>query len=56
VRSITACRRCHGVIFLARATDTATGRSVIADKRTTCLPKFMERSAFYATAWKLGRY
>jgi putative intracellular protease/amidase len=47
---------CHGVIVLARATDPGTGRSVIADKRTTCLPKFMERGAFYATAWKLGRY
>ena len=47
---------CHGVLVLARATDPATGRSVIADKRTTCLPKFMERTAFYATAWKLGRY
>ncbi len=47
---------CHGVIVLARATDPATGRSVIANKRTTCLPKFMERGAFYATAWKLGRY
>src|SRR6266576_2245189 len=47
---------CHGVIVLARATDPATGRSVIADKRTTCLPKFMERAAFYITAWRLGRY
>jgi putative intracellular protease/amidase len=47
---------CHGVIVLARAADPATGRSVIANKRTTCLPKFMERGAFYATAWRLGRY
>src|SRR3954454_3176460 len=47
---------CHGVVVLARATDPTTGRSVIADKRTTCLPRFMERAAFYATAWKLGRY
>jgi putative intracellular protease/amidase len=47
---------CHGVIVLARATDPATGRSVIADTRTTCLPKFMERTAFYMTAWRLGRY
>jgi putative intracellular protease/amidase len=47
---------CHGVIVLARAVDPATGRSVIADRRTTCLPKFMERAAFYATAWRLGRY
>ena len=47
---------CHGVIVLARTTDHRTGRSVIADKRTTCLPKYMERGAFYATAWRLGRY
>jgi putative intracellular protease/amidase len=46
---------CHGVIVLARTVD-ATGRSVIADKRTTCLPKFMERSAFFLTAWRRGRY
>jgi putative intracellular protease/amidase len=47
---------CHGVIVLARTVDPATGRSVIAGRRTTCLPKFMERTAFYATAWRLGRY
>jgi putative intracellular protease/amidase len=47
---------CHGVIVLARAIDPATGRSVIAGTSTTCLPKFMERGAFYVTAWKLGRY
>jgi len=47
---------CHGVLVLARTRDPATGRSVIADKRTTCLPKYMERSAFLLTAWKLGRY
>lgn len=47
---------CHGVLVLARAIDPATGRSVIAGRRTTCLPKFMERSAYWATAWKLGRY
>src|SRR3981189_2343038 len=41
---------------MARTADPATGRSVIAGHRTTCLPKFMERSAFVATAWKLGRY
>ena len=32
------------------------GAGVLADKRTTCLPKYMERGAFYATAWRLGRY
>jgi putative intracellular protease/amidase len=47
---------CHGVIVLARTKDPATGRSVIADKRTTCLPKYMERTAFFTTAWRRGRY
>jgi putative intracellular protease/amidase len=47
---------CHGVLVLARATDPATGRSVLAASRTTCLPKYMERSAYLLTAWKLGRY
>src|SRR5436309_5412635 len=47
---------CHGVLVLARSVDLGTGRSLIASKRTTCLPKYMERSAFLATAWKLGRY
>jgi putative intracellular protease/amidase len=47
---------CHGVLVLARTADPATGRSVIAGHRTTCLPKFMERGAFLATAWRLGRY
>jgi putative intracellular protease/amidase len=46
---------CHGVLVLARTTD-ANGRSVLAERRTTCLPKFMERSAYLATFWKLGRY
>jgi putative intracellular protease/amidase len=47
---------CHGVIVLARSIDPGTGRSVIAGRHTTCLPKFMERTAFLATAWRLGRY
>ena len=47
---------CHGVVVLARTTDPETGHSVIADRRTTCLPKYMERSAYYLTAWRLGRY
>jgi putative intracellular protease/amidase len=47
---------CHGVLVLARTTDLGTGRSVIADRTTTCLPKYMERTAFWLTAWKLGRY
>ena len=47
---------CHGVLVLARTTDPRTGRSVLADRRTTSLTKSMERSAFLATAWRLGRY
>ncbi|MDQ1538925.1 MAG: hypothetical protein QOE58_3318 [Actinomycetota bacterium] len=47
---------CHGVLVLARTLDPSTGRSVIAERRTTCLPKYMERGAFYLTAWRLGRY
>jgi putative intracellular protease/amidase len=47
---------CHGVLVLARTTDPDTGRSVLADRRTTCLPKYMERGAYLLTAWRLGRY
>ncbi|GGO97893.1 type 1 glutamine amidotransferase domain-containing protein [Wenjunlia tyrosinilytica] len=47
---------CHGVLVLARTRDAATGRSVLAERRTTCLPKYMERSAYLTTAWRLGRY
>ncbi len=47
---------CHGVLVLARTRDPATGHSVLHDRRTTCLPKYMERSAYLATAWRLGRY
>ena len=47
---------CHGVLVLARTRDPETGESVIASARTTCLPGYMERVAYYTTAWKLGRY
>ena len=40
---------CHGVLVLARA-------GVLGGARTTCLTKAMERSAYLATAWRLGRY
>jgi hypothetical protein len=29
---------------------------VLYDMRTTCLPKYMERGAFWMTAWRRGRY
>jgi putative intracellular protease/amidase len=47
---------CHGVLVLARTVDRDTGRGVLAERQTTCLPKYMERSAYLATAWRLGRY
>jgi putative intracellular protease/amidase len=47
---------CHGTLVLARTKDPATGKSVLAGKHTTCLPKYMERSAYLLTFWKLGRY
>ena len=47
---------CHGVVVLARSVDPLTGRSVLAGRRTTALTKAMERSAYLATAWRLGRY
>lgn len=40
---------CHGVLVLARA-------GILAGRRTTCLPKYMERGAYLLTAWRLGRY
>ena len=45
---------CHGVLVLARA--EVEGRSALFDRNTTCLPKYLERLAYYATAWKLGKY
>ncbi|TML27348.1 MAG: thiamine biosynthesis protein ThiJ [Actinobacteria bacterium] len=33
---------CHGVLVLARTLDPMTGRSLIADRRTTCLPRYLE--------------
>jgi len=47
---------CHGVLVLARSKDPASGKSLLAGVKTTCLPKYMERSAYLLTFWKLGRY
>lgn len=46
---------CHGVLLAARA-KTADGTSVLRGLRTTCLPKYMERSAYLATFWRRGKY
>lgn len=47
---------CHGGVVLARAVVSATGKSVLDGRRATALTKLLERSAYYLTAWKLGRY
>ncbi len=47
---------CHGVLVLARTVDPETGKSVLHGSKTTCLPKYMERTAYFLTAWKLGKY
>jgi putative intracellular protease/amidase len=47
---------CHGVLVLARTREPGTAASVIARRRTTCLLKYQERSAYLLTAWRLGRY
>jgi putative intracellular protease/amidase len=46
---------CHGVLVAARS-KRSDGTSVLHGVRTTCLPKYMERSAYLATFWRRGRY
>jgi putative intracellular protease/amidase len=46
---------CHGVLVAARS-QRDDGTSVLHGLRTTCLPKYMERSAYLATFWRRGRY
>ena len=46
---------CHGVLVAARS-KRADGKSVLYGRKTTCLPKYMERSAYLATFWRRGRY
>ena len=46
---------CHGVLVAARS-HRDDGTSVLHGLRTTCLPKYMERSAYLATFWRRGRY
>jgi len=46
---------CHGVLVAARA-KRPDGQSVLHGLRTTCLPKYMERAAYFSTFWRRGRY
>jgi len=46
---------CHGVLVAARA-KRPDGQSVLHGYKTTCLPKYMERAAYFSTFWRRGRY
>ncbi len=46
---------CHGVLVMARA-RASSGRPLLEGRTSTCLPRYMERLAWWSTAWKLGRY
>lgn len=47
---------CHGTLVMARARATGSNRSLLHGRTSTCLPRYMERLAWWSTAWKLGRY
>ena len=45
----------QNALVAARA-KRADGESVLHGHRTTCLPKYMERAAYFSTFWRRGRY
>lgn len=45
---------CHGPLLIARSMND--GKSVLHGRRTTCLPLYMERTAYFLSFWKLGDY
>lgn len=47
---------CHGSIVLVRTKQTDTGQSIVFNKTMTGLTKILERTAYFLTAWKLGKY
>jgi putative intracellular protease/amidase len=47
---------CHGVLLAARSTLPGSERSVLLGKRTTALPRHMERLAWTLTRKRLGDY
>jgi len=34
---------CHGTIVLARTIDPETNKSILFQRKSTCLPKYMEK-------------
>lgn len=47
---------CHGIVLIARSIDQETGKSVIANYKTTSLLKIQELAAFNLTRLWLGDY
>ncbi|MCA9680676.1 MAG: DJ-1/PfpI family protein [Myxococcales bacterium] len=47
---------CHGVLVPARSIDPETGRSVLYGRKTTCLTRFQELTAWSMTGLWLGCY
>lgn len=47
---------CHGVLLAARSRSARTGRAVIADRRVTALPRWMELLAWNLTRLWMGDY
>ncbi|OHU56369.1 hypothetical protein BKG83_16210 [Mycobacteroides chelonae] len=47
---------CHGVLLLARATSSSTGRSVLHGRRTTAVTALLELTGWNLTRMWLGRY
>ena len=56
VQELIAAYFAAGRPVAARSRDPATGRSVLYERRTTCLAKYQEFLGYAATFWKLGRY
>jgi protease I len=45
---------CHGPVLLSRTVDEA-GKSVLAGRKTSCLPYHMERDAYYVSQSTIAR-
>jgi len=47
---------CHGVLVLARRKGPEDRKELLHGRRTTCLPRYMEKVASTLPACKHGRY
>jgi putative intracellular protease/amidase len=45
---------CHGVLLAGRCKDQS-GKSILFNKKTTTLPKYMENLGYYITRWSYGK-